>query len=150
MSLFIRSLSLSHTLSIFHRLLRCFLDVLRELADLQSCSHLAKYLSFFLGVLLQDSVSKVSFWTFFAFTLFQSPHSCSFSESPALQFLFKLLCLVSMVCIRLFLLPPVRLLFLRTCAHVNLCWSFGVALWISRWLHLLNFRKCLTGFFQHV
>ena len=111
---------------------------------------LCEIFKFFLGVLLQDPASKVSFWTLLAFTLFQSPHICFFSESPALQFLFKLLCLVSMVCIRLLLLPLVRLLFLQTCAHVNLCWSFDVVLWISHSLHLLNFRNCLTGFDQNV
>ena len=43
------SLSISHThaLSIFHRLPWRIPDVLRELADLQSCSLFAKYLSFF-------------------------------------------------------------------------------------------------------
>ena len=39
---------------------------------------------FFLGVLLQDPASKVSFWTLLAFILFQSPHIGFFSVSPQL------------------------------------------------------------------
>ena len=150
MNLFIRSFSHTHALSIFHRLPWCIPDVLRELADLQSCNLFAKYLSFFLGILLQDPASKVSFWTLLAFILFQSSHISFFSVSPQLCNFSSSCCVWCQWCVYVCCCCLLCVSCFFKHARMNLSWSFDVVLWISHSLHLLNFRNCLTGFVQNV
>ena len=84
MNLFIRSLSLTHTRLVHFSQIALVYSRRSERTGRSSILQpLCEIFKFFLGVLLQDSASKVSFWTLLAFTLFQSPHICFFQWVPS-------------------------------------------------------------------
>ena len=138
--------SLSHVLSIFHRFPFVFSRRLKRagrtsiscMQPLQRPSARFCIDGFLLSPPCFYIVPVFSYFCMFWFF---------FSESPALQHLFNLLWLVSMLCIRLLFLPPVRLLFLKTCTHASLRCFFDVVLFATIWQVLFEF---LMVFVEHL